>query len=95
MVKLANRRIVISTGETVKQKTDAPLALIQNKATAPVATLVQHKVTAVPVPTQNKVAAVPAALDAPVAPAPEVEIIEAYCVSMRRALRRYYGIEAE
>lgn len=103
-VKLANRRIVISTGETVKQKTDAAPALIQNKATAPVAisaqnkvdapvaTFVQHKVTAAPaLPVQHKVDAVPAA---PVAPA-EAEIIEAYCVSMRRALRRYYGIEAE
>ena len=95
-VKLANRRIVISTGETVKQKTDAPPATpVQHKVAAAPATPAQHKV-AEPIasPVQHKV--VPAS-PTPVAPpaAAEAEIIEAYCVSMRRALRRYYGIEAE
>ena len=71
------------------------------KVTAVPAAPVQHKV-AEPIasPVQNKVDAPPAAPVAPpaavlAAPTPEVEIIEAYCVSMRRALRRYYGIEAE
>ena len=124
-VKLANRRIVISTGETVKQKTDAPPATpVQHKVAAASATPVQNKVDAPPAavpasptpashkaaapatPAQHKVAepiaspvqhkVVPAS-PTPVAPpaAAEAEIIEAYCVSMRRALRRYYGIEAE
>ena len=124
-VKLANRRIVISTGETVKQKTDAPPATpVQHKVAAASATPVQNKVDAPPAavpasptpashkaaapatPAQHKVAepiaspvqhkVVPAS-PTPVAPpaAAEAEIIEAYCVSMRRALCRYYGIEAE
>ena len=47
-VKLANRRIVISTGETVKQKTDATPVPTQNKVAAVPATPVQNKVDAPP-----------------------------------------------
>ena len=64
-------------------KAAAPATPAQHKVAEPIASPVQHKV-------------VPAS-PTPVAPpaAAEAEIIEAYCVSMRRALRRYYGIEAE